>query len=76
MSKQHESLIEKRSVVVNGRKTSVSLESAFWDVIKRIADESGKRITDIVGQIDSDRDHANLSSALRLFVLDHERRPL
>jgi len=63
----------KRSIVIAGHKTSVSLEDAFWRGLKDIA--MGRRMTlsDLVGAIDSERQHGNLSSAIRLFVLDHYR---
>ena len=70
------SLVVKRSIVVAGHKTSVSLEDAFWSGIKEIA--SGRNITlsELVGAIDSERQHGNLSSAIRLFVLDFYRNQL
>ena len=70
------SLAVKRSIVLAGHKTSVSLEDAFWDELKEIA--SGRNITrtDLVGTIDSERRQANLSSAIRLFVLDFYRNQL
>ena len=63
--------VVKRSIVIAGHKTSVSLEDAFWRGLKDIA--VGRRVTlsDLVGAIDSDRQHGNLSSAIRLFVLGH-----
>jgi predicted DNA-binding ribbon-helix-helix protein len=65
--------VVKRSIVIGGHKTSVSLEDAFWGGLKEIA--SGRRLTlsKLVDAIDSERQHGNLSSALRLFVLDHYR---
>jgi predicted DNA-binding ribbon-helix-helix protein len=70
------SLVVKRSIVVSGHKTSVSLEDAFWSGIKEIA--SGRNITlsDLVTTVDSDRQQGNLSSAIRLFVLDFYRNQL
>jgi predicted DNA-binding ribbon-helix-helix protein len=61
----------KRSIVIAGHKTSVSLEDAFWRGLKDIAVHRGITLSDLVGAIDSDRQHGNLSSAIRLFVLDH-----
>jgi len=63
------SLIRKRSVVIRGFKTSVSLEPDFWNALHVIAKERGKTLSDLLGKIDNDRRHANLSSAIRLFVL-------
>jgi predicted DNA-binding ribbon-helix-helix protein len=65
------SLIVKHSVIIRGHKTSVSLEKAFWTALKEIADLRGITMTYLVSSIDADRKHANLSSAIRLFVLDH-----
>ena len=65
--------VVKRSIVIAGHKTSVSLEDAFWKGLKEIADARGMTLSDIVANIDSQRRHGNLSSAIRLFVLDHYR---
>jgi predicted DNA-binding ribbon-helix-helix protein len=65
------SIIVKRSVVVAGHKTSVSLEDAFWRGLKDIAITRRTSVCDLVNSIDVDREHSNLSSALRLFVLNH-----
>jgi len=67
------SSVVKRSIVIASHKTSVSLEDAFWKGLKEIA--NGRKITlsDLVATIDTDRRHGNLSSAIRLFVLDHYR---
>ena len=59
----------KRSIVVSGRKTSVSLEDQFWYSLKEIARERNMTVGELVGAIDADRQHPNLSSAIRLFVL-------
>ena len=67
------SQIIKRSIVIAGHKTSVSLEDAFWKALKEIADGRGITLSDLVSAIDTDRRHGNLSSAIRLFVLDHFR---
>lgn len=63
----------KRSIVIAGHKTSVSLEDAFWKCLKEIAGGRELTLSDLVASIDSDRQHGNLSSAIRLFVLDHYR---
>ena len=65
------STIVKRSIVLARHKTSVSLEDAFWDGLKDIAKDRRKTLSDLVGSIDTNREHGNLSSALRLFVLYH-----
>ena len=68
------STVVKRSIVVAGHKTSVSLEDAFWKGLKDIAKARRVMLSDLVGGIDTNREHGNLSSALRLFVLDHYRK--
>jgi len=70
------SLVVKRSIVVSGHKTSVSLEDAFWSGIKEIASGSNITLSDLVTTVDSDRQQGNLSSAIRLFVLDFYRNQL
>jgi predicted DNA-binding ribbon-helix-helix protein len=70
------SLVVKRSIVVGGHKTSVSLEDEFWAALKKIAVRQRVTLSDLVGSIDSQREHGNLSSAVRLFVLSHYRQRL
>jgi len=67
------SQVIKRSIVIAGHNTSVSLEDAFWNALKEIADHRATTLSDMIASIDSDRRHNNLSSAIRLFVLDHFR---
>jgi predicted DNA-binding ribbon-helix-helix protein len=68
--------VVKRSIVIAGHKTSVSLEDAFWSGLKDIAGTRNMTLSDLVGSIDADRRQGNLSSAIRLFVLDHYRSQL
>ena len=65
--------VVKRSIVIAGHKTSVSLEDAFWKGLKEIATDRELTLSDMVASIDTVRRHGNLSSAIRLFVLDHYR---
>jgi predicted DNA-binding ribbon-helix-helix protein len=67
------SLVVKRSVIIDGHKTSMSLEDAFWQGVKKIA--AGRRVTiaRLVHEIDRERQQGNLSSAVRLFVLEYYR---
>jgi predicted DNA-binding ribbon-helix-helix protein len=67
------SAVVKRSIIIGGHKTSVSLEDAFWSGLKEIAAKRLTTLSALVGQIDKERPHTNLSSALRLFVLDYYR---
>ena len=65
--------VVKRSIMLASHKTSVSLEDAFWNGLKEIARQRVTTLSDLVGAIDTQRQHGNLSSALRLFVLDFYR---
>jgi len=65
------SQVTKRSLVVGGHKTSVSLEDAFWIELRSIAHRLGVHLSQLVGSIDSERQHSNLSSAIRLFVFEY-----
>ena len=67
------SLVIKRSVVIDGHKTSVSLEDAFWSNLKDIADTQHVTLSEVVTKIDKGRRAGNLSSAIRLFVFDQVR---
>ena len=67
------SSIAKRSIVVAGHKTSVSLEDAFWKDLREIAGGRDTTLSDLVSAIDAWRQHGNLSSAIRLFVLGFYR---
>jgi predicted DNA-binding ribbon-helix-helix protein len=62
----------KRSIVIAGHRTSVSLEDAFWKGLKEIAQARRASLADLIGTIDDQR-RGNLSSAIRVFVLDHYR---
>jgi predicted DNA-binding ribbon-helix-helix protein len=64
------SLVVKRSIVIDGHKTSVSLEDAFWHDLKNIAHTQQATLSELVARIDETRE-GNLSSAIRLFVLEH-----
>jgi predicted DNA-binding ribbon-helix-helix protein len=67
------SLILKRSVVIGGHKTSVSLEKPFWDGLKEIAENRQTALSELLRSIDRERENANLSSAIRVFVFEHYR---
>ena len=68
-----QTVIVKRSIVIAGHKTSVSLEDAFWNSLKDIGRSSDQTLSELVGDIDTRRQNGNLSSAIRLFVLGHYR---
>ena len=65
------SSVVKRSIVVGGHKTSVSLEEAFWSGMKEISGARSMTLSQLVSEIDANRTQSNLSSAIRQFVLDH-----
>ena len=63
--------IAKRSITIGGHKTSVSLERDFWNALKLIAVAKGQTVSQLIAAVDDARDHGNLSSALRVFVILH-----
>ena len=62
--------VVKHSIVIAGHRTSVSLEDAFWRVLKDIAAQEGVSLAALVAHVDAGRGGANLSSALRVFALE------
>lgn len=70
-----ESHIKKRSIVINGRKTSVSLEDEFWGCLSEIASLESKTLQQIISESVASEPDSNRSSAIRLSVLRHYRRP-
>ncbi len=72
-----QSAVKKRSIVISGRKTSVSLEDLFWESLRTIVEAEGKTIGVFVSEINEAREAVNLSSAIRVSILEHaQRRPL
>jgi predicted DNA-binding ribbon-helix-helix protein len=65
--------VVKRSIVISGHKTSVSLEEAFWQGLREIAHGQGVTLSFLVGEIDKSRRQNNLSSAVRVFVFERLR---
>ena len=61
--------ISKHSLTIAGHRTSISLEQAFWDKLRDIARARGLSLAALIGEIDAGRGAANLSSAIRVFVL-------
>ena len=61
--------VVKRSVMIAGHRTSVSLESPFWDALRDIATARGLSLAAVIGEVDAGRNGQNLSSAIRVFVL-------
>jgi predicted DNA-binding ribbon-helix-helix protein len=67
------SAVTKRSVVIGGHKTSVSLEDPFWAEVRSIADAEKMTVSSLLRRIDRERSNANLSSAIRVYVLENMR---
>ena len=67
------SAVTKRSVVIGGHKTSVSLEEPFWTEVRSIAEAEQITVSNLLRRIDRERSNANLSSAIRVYVLEHVR---
>lgn len=61
--------VVKRSVMIAGHRTSVSLEAPFWDALRDIATARGLSLAAVIGEVDAGRNGQNLSSAIRVFVL-------
>ena len=59
----------KRSVMIAGHRTSVSLEAEFWEALQGIARSEGLSVQALIGRIDAERAGRNLSSAIRVHVL-------
>jgi predicted DNA-binding ribbon-helix-helix protein len=70
------SQVVKRSIVLAGHKTSISLEEPFWKGLKDIAWRRHQTLSEVIGSIDAERKLGNLSSAVRLFVLSHYQERL
>ena len=64
------------SIIIDGHKTTVSLEEVYWKGLREIAEERGETLTHLIAGIDTDRQNANLSSAIRHFVLGFYRDQL
>jgi predicted DNA-binding ribbon-helix-helix protein len=67
--------VVKRSISIAGHRTSISLEEPFWAALREIAAARGVSVQALVGEIDAGRGRQNLSSAIRVHVLDAVRRP-
>jgi predicted DNA-binding ribbon-helix-helix protein len=65
--------ISKRSVVIAGHSTSVSLEPEFWEGLKAMSTQRGVSLASLIAEIDNKRTNPTLSSALRLAVLGYYR---
>jgi predicted DNA-binding ribbon-helix-helix protein len=74
MRSDAKSAVIKRSVVIGGHKTSVSLEEPFWSELRAIAEAQRVTVSALLRRIDHERQNANLSSAIRVFVLQHLRQ--
>jgi predicted DNA-binding ribbon-helix-helix protein len=66
----------KRSVAIAGHRTSVSLEAPFWEALKDVAQARGMSVQSLIGELDAGRGSNNLSSAIRIFVLEEVKRTM
>jgi predicted DNA-binding ribbon-helix-helix protein len=64
----------KRSFTIAGHRTSISLESAFWEALKAAAAEEGIAVARLIARIDGQRGASGLSSAVRVWILEHYRQ--
>ena len=64
-----ESLVVRRSIVIAGRKTGISLEDAFWNGLREIAHGRKETVSQLVASIDANRKAGNLSSVIRVLFL-------
>ena len=63
--------MRKRSVNIHGHQTSISMEEEFWDALKDIATSENLSINKLIAKIDDARENNNLSSAIRIYILNH-----
>jgi predicted DNA-binding ribbon-helix-helix protein len=68
--------VVKRSVSIAGHRTSISLEEPFWEGLREIAEREKRSVQSLIGRIDAERGEQNLSSAIRVFVLNDLRSQL
>jgi predicted DNA-binding ribbon-helix-helix protein len=66
-------IFNKRSISVSGRKTGIFVETAFWEGLREIAKDRKQTVTRVVEEIDASRSQTNISSAIRVFVLEYFR---
>lgn len=68
--------MSKRSITIAGHRTSISLETPFWEALAEIAASRDTSVAALVAEIDRNRpDDTNLSAALRMFALAWYRQP-
>ncbi len=65
--------VHKRSVRIAGHPTSISLEDAFWDALRELAEKRQIKLSELVEEIDANRESQNLSSAIRVYLLETYR---
>ena len=70
VSRSDGSRLRKRSLSIAGHRTSVSLEDAFWRQLKALATRRSLSMSALIARIDAERGEANLSSAIRVYVLE------
>ena len=70
MAAERRTRVTKHSLLIAGHSTSISLEDAFWQRLRRVATDRGIGLAALVAGIDAERGEANLSSAIRVFLLE------
>lgn len=76
MGRGRKTVMKKHSVRIAGHATSITLEAPFWDALRAIAAERGQSLNDLIGEIDNERGGENLSSAIRVFILNEKIREI
>ena len=74
MSSVQDEIVKKRSIKIRNHATSVSLEDAFWKALAELAREQGRALSALIEEVDSERKASNLSSCLRIYVLQKARQ--
>jgi predicted DNA-binding ribbon-helix-helix protein len=64
----------KRSFTIDGHRTSISLETPFWDALKAAAEQEGVPVSRLIARIDAERTGCGLSSAIRVWLLARYRK--
>jgi predicted DNA-binding ribbon-helix-helix protein len=71
-----ERIAAPRTIFIGNHRTTVRLESVMWDALTDIAEEHGKTVHDLIAEIDRNHNQANLSSAIRVHIVEHYRAAL
>ncbi|MGN0929878.1 MAG: ribbon-helix-helix domain-containing protein [Alphaproteobacteria bacterium] len=64
-------MLEKHSITLMGHKTSISIEREFWEELQKISKAQNKSINEIISSIDIGKHNGNLSSSIRVFIIQY-----